>query len=93
MTNSRFDDWTDVHKCDKCQHYWNSTCDGKDIVLDKVEDGSQTRLQAFCRSFIPTRRETLEEEIKMAQKSLKWFWWALCILGLVFLVHVVNVGG
>ena len=99
-----FDDYEDLknlHICDKCEAYWNSTCDGKkDWKTEKTEycpkgvkesncdneNAPQKPSDALCRSYIPTRRYFILSEIKRIKRVCMALILALCILAIINII-------
>lgn len=76
LSNSKFDDWSDIKDCNDCQHYWTDTCDG-------VQKGSQKP----CNSFIATKRVDIPDEIKWLRKRVDGLRWAFIFVSLAVLIH------
>lgn len=83
MEKSIFDDWSDVKDCNKCQEYWNDTCDGSQIGVERP-----------CKAFKATRSVDIPLKIKSLESALKCVHGLLTILAIGwFLLMVVTVFG
>ena len=99
-----FDDYEDLknlHICETCEAYWNSTCDGKkDWKTEKTdccpkgvkesnysnENTPQNPSDDFCRAYIPTRRYFILSEIKRIKRVCMALILALCILAIINII-------
>ena len=88
MNKPIFDDWAEVNPCNKCESYWNSTCDGKKKLVS--ENTPQTKNKPFCGAFTPTREGLIGKQLKVAQKGLNLLSWCVCVLGGLLLLHIVG---
>jgi hypothetical protein len=59
LTNSRFDDWSEVVDCNTCSRYYDNSCDG----VDK----GKTRL---CTSYLATRDVIIPYEINRLKRQV-----------------------
>lgn len=82
--NSRFDDWEDLVDCNKCQRYFDDTCDGTKVGHKKK-----------CNSFVATRASdlpdrifTLECECRRMRGDLRLLW---SILGIMVIGRFIEV--
>lgn len=70
-----FDDWSDINQCDNCEHWWNSSCDG---------------VKESCNSFKATRKSTIPQEIKRANRLLKWAFILCFFNALILALHILG---
>lgn len=68
MEKPIFDEWDDVKDCNTCQEYWNNTCDGSQIGVERP-----------CKAFKAVRRVSIPEEIESLRSALKFVYGALAI--------------
>ena len=57
---TKFDDWADVHECNECGHYWDDSCDGTPLGLERP-----------CRVFKATRKMDIPEQVRKVREEVK----------------------
>lgn len=75
---SKFDNW-DYVDCNKCQHYWNDTCDG--VHTSKIEP---------CQSFLATRTSNIPKQIESLRKEISLIRTCYIILALTMMAHLLT---
>lgn len=68
MEKSKFDDWSAIKDCNKCEPYWNNQCDGATVGTEMP-----------CNAFVAVRRVSIPAEIKAIRKHLKWLYAGLVV--------------
>lgn len=77
---TKFDDWADVNECNECGHYWDDSCDGTPIGLERP-----------CRVFKATRKMDIPEQVRKVReevKDLKKRTYLLC--GLILVIQLLD---
>ena len=83
--NNRFDDWEDLVDCNKCQRYFDDTCDGAKVgYKKKCNSFVATRM-----SDIPARLDKLECDDLSMRGDLRIIWATLAIMMIVELIEVL----
>lgn len=74
--NSRFDDWDDLVDCNKCQRYYDDTCDGTKVGYKKK-----------CNSYVATRSSDLPARIGKLEKRVRdnEILWSILTISLLLL--------
>ena len=75
--HKRFDEWTEVD-CNDCQHYWDSSCDG-------VCKGAE----AFCTSYVATRKVVIAEKVNALEKWNKWLTFGVAGCNILLSLHII----
>lgn len=81
-----FDDYKDVNKCNHCEHYYTSACDGKKLNENPFENAPDN----FCGAFVPTRKDFIEDEIEGIKRHLMAL--DVVLLGLVVTLLLESLG-
>ena len=76
-----FDEFPTVD-CNECERWWLDQCDG----VKATEKGSKRA----CSTFIATRQLIIPKQIESLQKRVKLLGWALILLGVAHLIHLIG---
>jgi len=79
MDKTKFDDWSDLKDCNKCEEYWNSACDGTLVGSEKP-----------CTAFKAVRRVSIPLEIERLRKAVKWLSFSLACSIVAQLIHLAT---
>ena len=75
MTQKKFADFVS-QKCEGCQHYWNSTCDG--------QTGDD------CKSFEATKMTYLEDKLNLMQRNQLTIMIGMIVYGLIEVYQMIR---
>ena len=84
MNNNKvFDDYSELCECLKCEHYYNSQCDG-------VRTVGETGLVEPCKTYKPTRGVIIPKDIKDLKMDVKRLYRSTLIMDLLFIAHCLT---